>query len=86
MSQVNINTPGPADSGDRAAAAGINLVTVLIVLIIVALIIAAIYGFAFGGWFGHAASTGGSSGSSGVTTVQNATSVGVNVTAAATKK
>ena len=36
MSQVNV-TP-PSDSGDRTAAAGINMITVLIVLVVVALL------------------------------------------------
>jgi hypothetical protein len=44
MSQINVNSPPPAervqtvDSGDRTAAAGINLVTVLIVLGVLAVI------------------------------------------------
>jgi hypothetical protein len=43
MSQVNINTPGePVETvdspGDRTAAAGINLITVLIVLVVLAVI------------------------------------------------
>jgi hypothetical protein len=40
MSQINVNAPEPGDvvgsSGDRSAAAGINLVTVLIVLAVLA--------------------------------------------------
>jgi HAMP domain-containing protein len=42
MSQINVNAPEPGDvvgsSGDRSAAAGINLVTVLIVLAVLAVI------------------------------------------------
>jgi hypothetical protein len=42
MSQVNVNTPEPgesaATSADRSAAAGINLITVLIVLAVLAVI------------------------------------------------
>jgi len=39
MSQINVNAPEPAaPSGDRSAAAGINLVTVLIVLAVLAVI------------------------------------------------
>src|SRR5690349_18754792 len=39
MSQINVNTPDPVDtSGDRSAAAGINLITVLIVLAVLAVI------------------------------------------------
>jgi hypothetical protein len=45
VSQVNVNAPPPAeqpietvDSGDRTAAAGINLITVLIVLGVLAVI------------------------------------------------
>jgi hypothetical protein len=39
MGQVNVNPP--SDSGDRSAAAGINLVTVLIVLVVILIV----------GWF-----------------------------------
>ena len=42
MSQINVNAPPPslepADSGDRSAAAGINMITVLIVLGVLAVI------------------------------------------------
>src|SRR5579859_1117938 len=42
MSQVNVNSPEPVDtvdtSGDRTAAAGINMITVLIVLAVLAVI------------------------------------------------
>jgi hypothetical protein len=42
MSQINVNSPDPieahATSGDRTAAAGINLITVLIVLGVLAII------------------------------------------------
>src|ERR1700694_1515253 len=42
MSQINVNVPEPGDvvdsSGDRSAAAGINLMTVLIVLAVLAVI------------------------------------------------
>ena len=42
MSQINVNAPDPVDvvdtSGDRSAAAGINLITVLIVLAVLAVI------------------------------------------------
>ncbi|GAC1321711.1 MAG: hypothetical protein NVSMB2_18660 [Chloroflexota bacterium] len=42
MSQINVNTPQPVEtvdtSGDRTAAAGINLITVLIVLGVLAVI------------------------------------------------
>lgn len=42
MSQINVNTPQPVEtvdtSGDRSAAAGINLITVLIVLGVLAVI------------------------------------------------
>ena len=42
MSQINVNTPEPIErvdtSGDRTAAAGINMVTVLIVLAVLAVI------------------------------------------------
>jgi hypothetical protein len=47
MSQINVNNPGPAGyepvdtvdtSGDRTAAAGINMITVLIVLAVLAVI------------------------------------------------
>jgi hypothetical protein len=42
VSQINVNTPEPVEtvdtSGDRTAAAGINLVTVLIVLAVLAVI------------------------------------------------
>jgi hypothetical protein len=41
MSQINVNAPDPAvvdSSGDRSTAAGINLVTVLIVLAVLAVI------------------------------------------------
>jgi hypothetical protein len=42
MSQINVNAPEPMDvhdtSGDRTAAAGINMITVLIVLAVLAVI------------------------------------------------
>ena len=42
MSQINVNAPDPVEtvdtSGDRSAAAGINLITVLIVLAVLAVI------------------------------------------------
>lgn len=46
MSQINVNSPPPTErvvdtvdtSGDRTAAAGINLITVLIVLAVIAVI------------------------------------------------
>jgi hypothetical protein len=42
MSQINVNSPEPVDvvdsSGDRSTAAGINLITVLIVLAVLAVI------------------------------------------------
>src|SRR3984893_6966314 len=42
MSQINVNAPDPHDvldsSGDRSTAAGINLITVLIVLAVLAVI------------------------------------------------
>ena len=40
MSQINVNAPEPLvdSSGDRSAAAGINLITVLIVLAVLAVI------------------------------------------------
>jgi hypothetical protein len=42
MSQINVNTPEPIErvdtSGDRTAAAGINMITVLIVLAVLAVI------------------------------------------------
>jgi hypothetical protein len=42
MSQINVNSPDPIEardsSGDRTAAAGINLITVLIVLGVLAII------------------------------------------------
>jgi hypothetical protein len=40
MSQINVNAPPPRpdDGGGRAAAAGINLVTVLIVLAVLAVV------------------------------------------------
>lgn len=41
MSQINVNPPPsvePVDSGDRTAAAGINLITVVIVLGVLAII------------------------------------------------
>ena len=41
MSQINVNSPPtvePVDSGDRSAAAGINLITVVIVLGVLAII------------------------------------------------
>jgi hypothetical protein len=42
MSQINVNAPEPVEavdtSGDRTAAAGINLITVLIVLAVLAVI------------------------------------------------
>jgi hypothetical protein len=83
MTQLNVNTPTPvSDSGgDRTAAAGINLVTVLIVLAVLAVV----------GWFlvtGPLQSLIG-----GTTTVnvnqpaqQQAPSVNVNVPAQPTAK
>lgn len=38
MSQINVNAPPPSDGGDRSAAAGINLVAVLIVLLVLAVL------------------------------------------------
>lgn len=39
MSQINVNTPEPvAPSGDRTAAAGINLITVLVVVVVLAVV------------------------------------------------
>jgi cytoskeletal protein RodZ len=39
MSQINVNTPEPVStSGDRTAAAGINLITVLVVLGVLAVV------------------------------------------------
>ena len=58
MSQVNVNTPqtprDPRYDGDSAAAAGINLITVLIVLAVAIIIIAALVWFFTGsGFFVH---------------------------------
>ncbi|GEM_PF-2111554 len=57
MSQVNINPnvpSGPTNTGDSAVAAGINLVTVLIVLAVAIVIIAAIiWLFTGSGFFAH---------------------------------
>ncbi len=56
MSQININ--GPDDQGDRAAAAGINLISVIIIL----LVVLALAWFLFGGplhLFGTTTNNGG---------------------------
>lgn len=60
MSQVNINTPStpnstqPADNGSSAVAAGINLVTVLILIAVAVVIIAGlIWLFTGSGFFAH---------------------------------
>lgn len=58
MSQVNVNTPEPVretppDSGGAAVAAGLNLITVLIILAVAVVIIAALIWFVTGsGVFG----------------------------------
>ncbi|MBV9168978.1 MAG: hypothetical protein JOZ81_02690 [Chloroflexi bacterium] len=77
MTQVNVNTPGePVEtvdtSGDRTAAAGINLVTVLIVLVVLAVI----------AWYlftGPLRSIGGGSTTVNVQPAQPTTSTTINV-------
>jgi hypothetical protein len=39
VTQLNVNTPATDSGGDRSAAAGINLVTVLIVLAVLAVVV-----------------------------------------------
>ena len=53
MSQVNVNSGGPGyrDGGSSAAAAGINLVTMLIVLAVVVAIAVVVWGATAGNWF-----------------------------------
>ena len=55
MSQVNVNTPQtppePRDDGSNAVAAGLNLITVLIILAVAIVIIAAVIWFFTGSGF-----------------------------------
>ncbi len=57
MSRVNVNMPntaGPPDNGSSAVAAGINLVTVLILIAVAIVIIAGlIWLFTGSGFFAH---------------------------------
>lgn len=39
MGQINVNPPPPRDGGDRSAAAGINMVTVLIALVVLLVLV-----------------------------------------------
>ena len=77
MSQINVNTPErvveSVDSGDRTAAAGINLVTVLIVLGVLAVIA----WFLFTGPLGSFGSTT-TDGTTNVTVNQPPTTINVN--------
>ena len=71
MSQVNVNTPGtsgPNDDGSSAVAAGINMVTVLILIVVaIAIIAALIWLFTSSGIFASGGSAPVPSGSSVVT-------------------
>ncbi|HEV7663946.1 MAG TPA: hypothetical protein VGQ62_10465 [Chloroflexota bacterium] len=76
MSQINVNAPDPIErvdtSGDRTAAAGINMVTVLIVLAVLAVI----------AWYlftGPLRAIGGGSTNVNVTNPQPTTSTTVNI-------
>lgn len=51
MGQINVNPPGGSDGGESVAAAGINLITVLIVLAVLVALVAAIF-WGLPNWFG----------------------------------
>ena len=75
MSQVNVNAPEPVESvgsGDRTAAAGINLITVLVVLAVLAVV----------AWYlftGPLRAIGGGTTNVNVTSPQPTTSTTINV-------
>jgi hypothetical protein len=76
MSQINVNAPEPAEvvdsGGDRTAAAGINMVTVLIVLAVLAVI----------AWYlftGPLRAVGSSNGQTNINVNPVPTSINVNV-------
>ncbi|MHB8620219.1 MAG: hypothetical protein ACYDAG_11740 [Chloroflexota bacterium] len=61
MSQVNVNPGGPGyrDEGTSAAAAGINLLAVVLIIAFVVVIAVVAYGALAGGWFGAIGGTNG---------------------------